>query len=51
MGSSFGIMYGLPKVHKSRPVPLRPILAAYNQGVHQPGKLRKNEPTQGNQEK
>ena len=30
MGSSFGIMYGLPKVHKPRPVPLRPILAAYN---------------------
>ena len=28
-GSSFGILYGLPKVHKEN-VPLRPILAAYN---------------------
>ena len=28
-GSSFGILYGLPKVHKDN-VPLRPILAAYN---------------------
>ena len=28
-GSSFGILYGLPKVHKEG-VPLRPILAAYN---------------------
>ena len=28
-GSSFGILYGLPKVHKNN-VPLRPILAAYN---------------------
>jgi hypothetical protein len=28
-GSSFGIMYGCPKVHKNN-VPLRPILAAYN---------------------
>ena len=28
-GSSFSILYGLPKVHK-RNVPLRPILAAYN---------------------
>ena len=29
-GSSFGILYGLPKVHKGNSVPLRPILAAYN---------------------
>ena len=28
-GSSYGILYGLPKVHKEN-VPLRPILAAYN---------------------
>ena len=28
-GSSFGILYGSPKVHKNN-VPLRPILAAYN---------------------
>ena len=28
-GSSFSVLYGLPKVHKSN-VPLRPILAAYN---------------------
>ena len=28
-GSSFSILYGLPKVHKDE-VPLRPILAAYN---------------------
>ena len=28
-GSSYSILYGLPKVHK-RDVPLRPILAAYN---------------------
>ena len=28
-GSSFGILYGLPKVHKDN-IPLRPILAAYN---------------------
>ena len=28
-GSSFGILYGLPKIHKEN-VPLRPILAAYN---------------------
>ena len=28
-GSSYNILYGLPKVHK-RDVPLRPILAAYN---------------------
>ena len=28
-GSSFGILYGLPKVHKNN-APLRPILAAYN---------------------
>ena len=28
-GSSFGVLYGLPKVHKSN-LPLRPILAAYN---------------------
>ena len=30
-GSSFGILYGLPKIHKGSSVPLRPILAAYNQ--------------------
>ena len=29
-GSSFGILYGLPKIHKGNAVPLRPILAAYN---------------------
>ncbi len=29
-GSSFGILYGSPKIHKPSPVPLRPILAAYN---------------------
>lgn len=29
VGSSLGVMYGLPKVHKIS-VPLRPILAAYN---------------------
>ena len=29
-GSSFGILYGLPKVHKGAALPLRPILAAYN---------------------
>ena len=29
-GSSFGILYGLPKVHKGDHAPLRPILAAYN---------------------
>ena len=29
-GSSFGILYGSPKVHKGPSVPLRPILAAYN---------------------
>ena len=29
-GSSFGILYGLPKVHKGNHAPLRPILAAYN---------------------
>ena len=29
-GTSFGILYGLPKVHKGNPVPLRPILAAYD---------------------
>ena len=29
-GSSFGILYGLPKVHKGPSLPLRPILAAYN---------------------
>ena len=28
-GSSFSVLYGLPKVHKTE-VPLRPILAAYN---------------------
>lgn len=28
-GSSYGILYGLPKVHKDG-IPLRPILAAYN---------------------
>ena len=28
-GSSFSILYGLPKIHKQN-VPLRPILAAYN---------------------
>ena len=28
-GSSFGVLYGLPKVHKNN-IPLRPILAAYN---------------------
>ena len=28
-GSSYGILYGLPKVHKTD-IPLRPILAAYN---------------------
>jgi hypothetical protein len=29
-GSSFGILYGSPKVHKGPTVPIRPILAAYN---------------------
>ena len=29
-GSSFGTLYGSPKVHKGPSVPLRPILAAYN---------------------
>ncbi len=29
-GSSFGLLYGLPKVHKPAPVPIRLILAAYN---------------------
>jgi hypothetical protein len=29
-GSSFGLLYGSPKVHKPAPIPLRPILAAYN---------------------
>ena len=29
-GSSFGILYGSPKVHKGRSLSLRPILAAYN---------------------
>ena len=29
-GTSFGALYGLPKIHKGRTVPLRPILAAYN---------------------
>jgi hypothetical protein len=29
-GSSFGLLYGSPKVHKGPSVPLRPILAAYN---------------------
>ena len=28
-GSSYGVLYGLPKIHKTG-VPLRPILAAYN---------------------
>ena len=28
-GSSYGILYGLPKVHKEG-IPLRPILASYN---------------------
>lgn len=28
-GSSIGVMYGLPKVHKAN-LPLRPVLAAYN---------------------
>ena len=28
-GSSFSVLYGLPKVHKEN-IPLRPILAAYN---------------------
>jgi hypothetical protein len=29
-GSSYGILYGSPKVHKGPSVPIRPILAAYN---------------------
>ena len=29
-GSSFGLLYGSPKVHKGPSLPLRPILAAYN---------------------
>ena len=28
-GSSYGILYGLPKIHKEN-IPLRPILASYN---------------------
>ena len=28
--SSYGLLYGLPKVHKGPTLPLRPILAAYN---------------------
>ena len=28
-GTSFGVLYGLPKIHKQN-LPLRPILAAYN---------------------
>ena len=28
-GSSIGVMYGLPKVHKTK-LPLRPVLSAYN---------------------
>ena len=30
MGLSFGTLYGLPKIHKPKPVPFRSILAAYN---------------------
>ena len=32
-GSSPGILYGLPKIHKPD-VPLRPILAAYNTAMY-----------------
>ena len=33
-GSSYGILYGLPKIHKEN-IPLRPILAAYNNPNYQ----------------
>ena len=33
-GSSYGVLYGLPKIHKEN-IPLRPILAAYNNPNYQ----------------
>ncbi|XP_068247978.1 uncharacterized protein [Palaemon carinicauda] len=37
-GSSFSVLYGLPKVHKTN-VPLRPILAAYNSPTNHLAKI------------
>ena len=37
-GSSPGILYGLPKIHKPK-LPMRPILAAYNTTVYKLSKF------------
>ena len=34
-GSTIPRMYGLPKVHKPRPIPLRPILSMIGSAQHQ----------------